>query len=268
MPELPEVETTKRGIKPHLLHQRITDLIVRNKSLRWPVPDELRMLIGYDVIDIERRAKYLRIKTEAGDALVHLGMSGSLKVVSIDEPPSFHDHVDLIFEHFILRYTDPRRFGCWLYLKPNEQHTLLSKLGPEPLSEAFSADYFYSQASQRKTKIKQFIMNNAIVVGVGNIYANEALFMSGIHPSREAKRISRARLYKLHQAIIDVLRKAIENGGTTLKDFVNSDGKPGYFKQQLNVYGRAGKACLNCNKMLKEIRQGGRSTVYCASCQR
>jgi len=268
MPELPEVETTKRGIEPTILGNTITELIIRNPKLRWPIPDNLQKLVQHKVNSIERRAKYLIINTDAGSALVHLGMSGSLRIIESREPPSAHDHVDLRFGDKALRFNDPRRFGCWLYIAPDEQPELLKHLGPEPLSESFSTCYFYNQANKRTTSIKQFIMDNKVVVGVGNIYATEALFLSGINPKRAANKISRKRLDALHAAIIGVLEKAIGEGGTTLKDFVGGDGKPGYFKQHLNVYGRADKPCLNCSQILKEIKQGGRSTVYCVNCQR
>jgi len=268
MPELPEVETTKRGIEPAIVGNTITELIVRNPKLRWPIPSSLQKIVNHTVVSVERRAKYLIINTSAGSALVHLGMSGSLRIIESREPPSAHDHVDLRFGTIALRFNDPRRFGCWLYVAPGEQPKLLDHLGPEPLSNSFNKDYFYEQAKKRSTSIKQFIMDNNVVVGVGNIYATEALFISGISPKRAASNISRKRLDSLHDAIVKVLEKAIGEGGTTLKDFVGGDGKPGYFKQHLNVYGRADKLCLNCSNTLKEIKQGGRSTVYCINCQR
>lgn len=268
MPELPEVETTRRGIEPHLVGQLINSIQVRQPKLRWPVPDCLQILCGQKILKVTRRAKYLLIETNTGSALVHLGMSGSLRLVEHDEPPAFHDHVDMVLDSKTLRFTDPRRFGCWLYVEPNQTHSLLEKLGPEPLTEDFEATGFYTQLRKTSRGIKQAIMDNHIVVGVGNIYANEALFLSGIHPLRHANRISKPRVEKLCEAIKAVLGKAIQQGGTTLKDFVGGDGQPGYFQQQLAVYGRAGQPCLTCRTTLKEVRVGGRSTVYCHQCQR
>ena len=268
MPELPEVETTKRGVQPHIQQQRITALVVRQAKLRWPVSPELQSLVGETIIGVRRRAKYLLIDTSKGSIMVHLGMSGSLRVIEQGEPPGFHDHVDLELGKIALRYTDPRRFGCWLFVAPNASHELLSKLGPEPLEEDFQREPFAAALRATKRPIKQAIMDNKIVVGVGNIYANEALFMAKISPVRAASRVSVKRLDALHDAIRIVLAEAIEQGGTTLKDFVGSDGQPGYFKQSLHVYGRGGLDCVACKQTLKEIRLGGRSTVYCPDCQR
>ena len=268
MPELPEVETTRRGIEPHIRNKTITNFVVRQPKLRWPIPAELNSLVGQVVTSVERRAKYLLIHTKKGAFLVHLGMSGSLRIVSAAEPPSFHDHVDLVFGDIQLRYTDPRRFGCWLYIGPEETHNLLLKLGPEPLEESFQPQRFIAQLRATKRPIKQAIMDNKIVVGVGNIYANEALFLAKISPIRGAHRVSEERLNVLHGTIRSVLKKAILQGGTTLKDFVGSDGQPGYFKQSLHVYGRAGLDCTTCKSPLTELKLGGRSTVYCKTCQR
>jgi len=268
MPELPEVETTRRGIAPHIIGQKIDAIVVRQPKLRWPIPNELQTLCGETITHVARRAKYLLIHTKRGAALVHLGMSGSLRLIRTSEPASFHDHVDMVLGEHSLRFTDPRRFGCWLYVPAGDTHKLLENLGPEPLSSQFSSAYLIERLNRTSRGIKQAIMDNHIVVGVGNIYANEALFLAGIHPTRAANRISTARITRLHSAIISVLNTAIEQGGTTLKDFVGGDGQPGYFQQTLAVYGKAGKNCINCSTPLKEIRIGGRSTVYCHQCQR
>lgn len=270
MPELPEVETTRRGIEPHIVGAKVTALQVRQPRLRWPVPADLPQWISGRVVEgVSRRGKYLLIAFDNGDVMVHLGMSGSLRVVSIASEAAKHDHLDLCFDNGrALRLTDPRRFGAVLWQPRGSEHELLAHLGPEPLSDAFSTDYLIQRAVRRTTAIKSFIMDSHVVVGVGNIYANEALFSAGIHPKRAAGKISAARMAVLVSAIKDVLHRAIEQGGTTLRDFVGGDGKPGYFKQQLNVYGRAGEPCVQCGGRLKEIRQGQRSTVYCSHCQR
>ena len=270
MPELPEVETTRRGVEPFSARQRIAELRVREPRLRWPVPPNLPDLLrGLEVQSVERRAKYLLFRTCEGTLLVHLGMSGSLRVMDAAEPPLKHDHIDLVFESGrCLRFNDPRRFGCFLWVAPGERHPLLSKLGPEPLSEDFNGNYLYRLSRARKAPVKHFIMDGHVVVGVGNIYANEALFLSKILPHRAAGRISRARYEQLAQNIKQVLTSAIKQGGTTLRDFVGGDGKPGYFAQQLFVYGRAGAPCKVCGTPLRERRLSQRSTVYCVACQR
>ena len=269
MPELPEVETTCRGIAPHILDRKVRDVIVRESRLRWPVPPQLRQtLAGARFTAVNRRAKYLLLETDKGILMVHLGMSGSLRIMPADTPPLFHDHVDVVLDDGrCLRYHDPRRFGSFHWLE-SEQHPLLDHLGPEPLSETLSGAYLYERSRGRRIPVKQFIMDGKVVVGVGNIYANEALFMAGIHPARAAGRIAEVRYEQLATAIKAVLGDAIEQGGTTLRDFVGGDGSPGYFAQQLRVYGRNGKPCRRCRTVLKEIRQGGRSTVMCSQCQR
>lgn len=270
MPELPEVETTRRGIAPHIEGKRIRRIDVRNPKLRWPVPvDELQGLARCQISSVDRRGKYLLLHTSRGVVIVHLGMSGTLRIAKAGEPPMAHDHVDLVLsDDTMLRYTDPRRFGTWLFTGDDPlQHDLIKDLGPEPLSEAFDLDYLFQVSRGRKVAVKQFVMNSHVVVGVGNIYANEALYMAGINPKRAAGRISKARYAKLVPAIKTVLANAIEQGGTTLKDFVGGDGKPGYFKQSLNVYGRGGKPCKGCGKPLTEIRMGQRTTVFCKFCQ-
>lgn len=270
MPELPEVETTLRGIRPHVEGRTVARVTVRDKRLRWPVTDGLAEIVsGKKVQRIYRRAKYLLFQFECGHLLMHLGMSGSLRLVESQVMPAKHDHVDIVLDNgLILRFTDPRRFGAVLWLQGDPlEHALLSHLGPEPFDEAFSGEYLFQRSRNRRVPVKTLLMDNRVVVGVGNIYANESLFLSGIRPDRAAGRISRKRYNLLAGEVVKVLASAIEQGGTTLKDFVGSDGKPGYFSQQLNVYGRGGKACVRCQKPLKEIRLGQRSTVYCANCQ-
>ncbi len=269
MPELPEVETSRRGIEPHLLNQTITSLIVRNPRLRWPVDKSLsNKLTGHRITSVRRRAKYLLLAINNGELVIHLGMSGSLRVVDQTLPPGKHDHIDLCLSNGkALRFTDPRRFGCWLWSAEPTAQQLLQNLGPEPLSEEFNADYLWHMCRKRKAAIKQVIMDNKVVVGVGNIYAAESLFRAGIRPAIAAHRISRSRITQLVEAIKFILTQAIQQGGTTLKDFTQSDGKPGYFKQQLMVYGREGEPCLVCQTPLKGLRQGQRATVYCPTCQ-
>jgi formamidopyrimidine-DNA glycosylase len=270
MPELPEVETTRRGVEPHCRGRRVQRLVVREGRLRWPVPDDLPALLQGQRIDtVDRRAKYLLFRTAPGSLLVHLGMSGSLRVVPGDENPGRHDHIDIQLEDGIsLRYNDPRRFGCFLWLQPGELHPLLSHLGPEPLLPEFDGELLYRRSRGRKGPVKNFIMDGKVVVGVGNIYANEALFLSGIRPNRAAGRISLHRYQCLAENIKQVLTSAISQGGTTLRDFVGGDGKPGYFAQQLYVYGRSGQPCKRCGAQLRELRLGQRSSVYCVACQR
>lgn len=269
MPELPEVETTRRGIHPHVVQRSVSAVIVRQPNLRWPVPEDLeQQLIGQTIRSTRRRAKYLLLDTERGSLMVHLGMSGSLRLMPADAPALYHDHVDIVFDNGqCLRYHDPRRFGSMHWLT-SDDHPLINHLGPEPLSDEFSAAYLYALSRRRKAPVKQFIMDGKVVVGVGNIYANEALFMAGIRPDRGAHRIALNRYDQLVTAIKNVLAGAIEQGGTTLRDFVGGDGKPGYFAQQLRVYGRGGQPCGVCDTALTEIRQGGRTTVYCKRCQR
>ena len=268
MPELPEVETTRRGIQPYIENASIRSIIVRQPRLRWPVSEALSAISMSKVFSVERRAKYLLLGLADGYIIIHLGMSGSLRVVDIDCPVGKHDHVDLVMNNGkIIRYNDPRRFGSILWTDDLQNHPLLSKLGPEPLEALFDGEYLFKQREGKTKNIKQFIMDNKIVVGVGNIYANEALFLSGIHPKRPANKISKKRYIQLSNNIKKVLSEAIKQGGTTLKDFVGGDGKPGYFQQQLNVYGRGDLPCTHCKTTLKEIRIGQRSTVYCPNCQ-
>ncbi len=270
MPELPEVETTLRGIEPHLLNQRIARIIVRDPRLRWPVPDEVSKAEGQTFVRLERRGKYLLLWLQQGGLIIHLGMSGSLRIVQHPTAPEKHDHVDVELANGVcLRFNDPRRFGAFLWVDEDmHSHELLRDLGPEPLSGKFTADYLYKQSRNRRVAIKNFIMNGHVVVGVGNIYASEALFMAGIHPKRAAGRVSRQRYEGLVAAICDVLDRAIRRGGTTLRDFVNSDGAPGYFAQELLVYDRAGKDCFQCGATIKQKVIGQRSSFYCPACQR
>lgn len=271
MPELPEVETTRRGISPHVTGATVSQVVVRQPRLRWPVPSDLpQILEGQKLQVVERRAKYLLLKFPAGVLIIHLGMSGSLRVVESGALIGKHDHIDLAFDNgCILRYTDPRRFGSMLWTsEPIFQHKLLSSLGPEPHTDLFTGQRLFQLSRGKMKSVKTFIMDNAVVVGVGNIYANESLFQAGIDPRRAAGKISKARYEKLAERVKAVLAKAIEQGGTTLRDFVGGDGKPGYFKQELQVYGRGGESCMVCDGTLKEIKLGQRSSVFCPKCQR
>lgn len=269
MPELPEVETTRRGVAPWCQGEVVEALAVREPRLRWPVPRRLgEQLVGQRIEAIDRRGKYLLFRTAAGSLLVHLGMSGSLRVVDAGQVPGRHDHIDIRLQSgACLRYHDPRRFGCFLWLEPGERHPLLSQLGPEPLAGEFDGDHLFRLSRGRSSAVKSFIMDSKVVVGVGNIYANEVLFLSGIHPRRAAGRVSQARYQVLGNNIKQVLTSAIEQGGTTLRDFVGGDGKPGYFAQRLYVYGRGGEDCKACGSPLREIRLGQRTTVFCVTCQ-
>ena len=271
MPELPEVETTRRGIAPHVTGKRVKDVLVRDSRLRWPVSAALAAELRGQTIDaIERRAKYLLLRTKAGTLLAHLGMSGSFRIVDAAEPVRKHDHVDIVFgDNRILRFHDPRRFGCMLWVQDEvNEHPLLAGLGPEPLSKELTGDYLFARSRKRSAPIKSFIMDQRIVVGVGNIYANEALFSAGISPRRKSGSVTRAQFDALVTEIKAVLERSIKSGGTTLRDFVGGDGKPGYFVQQLLVYGRGGEPCSRCRSKLREFRQGQRTTVYCPRCQR
>lgn len=268
MPELPEVETTRRGILPYSEGKVLCEIIIRNSRLRWPVSQELVDWQAGQVRSLERRGKYIIMGFDSGSILIHLGMSGSLRVVQHSEPVQKHDHLDFVFEQMRLRFNDPRRFGSVLWADEWENHALIGHLGPEPLSDAFDTEYLYQASRNRSVAVKQFVMDSKTVVGVGNIYANEALYLSGIHPNRSANRISKVRYERLVANIKQVLTSAIEQGGTTLRDFVGGDGKPGYFQQQLYVYGRQGEPCKGCGAELRELRLSGRSTVYCGLCQK
>lgn len=269
MPELPEVEVSRLGITPHLEGQIIQEICVYQPRLRWPVPEEVQLARSEPIVAVNRRAKYLIIETKPGSLILHLGMSGSLRVLPQDSELKKHDHLEIrLASGQSLRLNDPRRFGAVLWQPTGESLSLFSKLGPEPLTEEFNGHRLFSLSRSRKTAVKTFIMDNAVVVGVGNIYATEALYAVGIDPRRAAGRISAARYEQLAAAIKQVLSKAIKQGGTSLRDFTKADGKPGYFKQELQVYGRAGELCHHCQSTLKSVQLGQRTSVYCPSCQR
>lgn len=271
MPELPEVETTLRGVSPWTIGHQITDIKVHNASLRWPIPSEVHTLKGLSIVNAYRRAKYIIFEISDGQHLmVHLGMSGVIRVVANGENLQKHDHFEMILNNGrIFRLNDPRRFGSVLLVgrEPNK-HVLLENLGPEPLTEAFNGKWLKSKSSNRKGAVKNFIMNNQIVVGVGNIYAAESLFLSGIHPKRAANKVSIQRYELLAENIKKVLSNAIKAGGTTLNDFKNTEGKPGYFQQKLFVYGRQGEACYTCGTVISHTVIGQRASCYCSACQK
>ncbi|PKG38188.1 bifunctional DNA-formamidopyrimidine glycosylase/DNA-(apurinic or apyrimidinic site) lyase [Psychromonas sp. Urea-02u-13] len=270
MPELPEVETSRRGISPHIIGSSISDVVIRQPQLRWKIPADLLDHLKNKVLQsIDRRAKYLLLNFESGTLLIHLGMSGSLRICPLNSVVEKHDHADFIFDQCLLRYTDPRRFGAilWLGLTPQDS-TLLSHLGPEPLSDAFTGKHLFELAGKRKLSVKQFIMDQKVVTGVGNIYATEALFMAGISPIRAAGNISLKRYLLLTTAIKEILAAAIKQGGTTLKDFVGGDGKPGYFQQTLHIYGKTGSDCPKCQTALTSLKLASRNSVYCPNCQK
>lgn len=270
MPELPEVETTLRGIHPHIFQQTIMRVHIRQPRLRWPIPAHLsKTLKNQSILNVERRAKYLLIHTTQGTLIMHLGMSGRVGILTTATPAQKHDHFDIEFSNAkILRFTDPRRFGCILWTAENPlEHFLLQHLGPEPLSRQATGRYLWECAQGKKIAVKNFIMNNAILVGVGNIYAAESLFAAGIDPRTPAENIALNDYRVLMQHIKTILRQAIQCGGTTLKDFVDSDGKPGYFRIQLKVYGREGLPCMRCSTALEALRIGQRNTVFCPACQ-
>jgi formamidopyrimidine-DNA glycosylase len=270
MPELPEVETCKRGLAQHLPGLYVTSVIVRQPKLRYPVTAELRKkLLGSQFTQVSRRAKYLLLHTDKGDVIVHLGMSGSLHLLSQKQKFSPHDHIDIeLADGRLLRYTDPRRFGAWLWCETALEHPLLSRLGPEPFSTEFNAAYLLASLQNRRVAIKVALMNSTIVVGVGNIYASEALFRAALLPLRAAHSLSLQECETLVSTIKAVLQQAIHAGGTTLKDFVDSSGKPGYFQQKLLVYGRKEAPCTHCQTPITAVMLGGRSTFYCAHCQK
>jgi len=269
MPELPEVETSRRGIEPWIVDKTIAKVVVRDRRLRWPVAAGIeRKLRGRAIHSVERRAKYLLINTDTGTVILHLGMTGSVFIVDQDAPAGIHDHIDIELDSGkTLRFRDPRRFGSLHWSKEPLAHPLLAKLGPEPLGDEFYGEYLWMKSRGRKVSVKQFIMNAQVVVGVGNIYASESLFLAGINPKHAAGRIARHRYDALADAIRDVLGRAIKAGGTTLRDFYGGDGEPGYFKQQLEVYDREGEHCRYCNTVIRAFVQGQRSTYYCKSCQ-
>lgn len=270
VPELPEVETTKRGISPHIMGKVVDRTVIRNGQLRWPVPDAIRKVQGQTLLGVERRGKYLLLRFSTGTAIWHLGMSGSLRLVAPETAAGKHDHIDWVFaDGTTLRFNDPRRFGALLWTDENpEDHFLLAHLGPEPLNADFSGEYLYTKTRKSRLGIKLWLMTAQNVVGVGNIYANESLFAAFIHPLKPANRLSRAKCDRLAEEIKTILNYAIRRGGTTLRDFVGGDGKPGYFAQELAVYGRGGMPCKLCGKALTERRIAQRTTVYCTMCQK
>ncbi len=270
MPELPEVETTRRGLEPHLVGATVADVVIRHPQLRWPVPADLpRLLRGRSILALRRRAKYLLLEFEHGALILHLGMSGSLRILSAKTPAGKHDHFDLILANgTLMRLRDPRRFGAVLWHEGDvHNHPLLAFLGPEPLGCDFDASHLYRSTRNRSISIKQCIMDNHVVVGVGNIYANEALFRAGIKPGLAAGRLGRARCARLVDEIRATLEEAIAQGGSTLRDFVDASGQPGYFQQHYWVYGRAGEPCRRCGMPIRQIKQGQRSSFYCPHCQ-
>jgi formamidopyrimidine-DNA glycosylase len=271
MPELPEVETTRRGLAPHLVGATVADVVIRHPQLRWPIPSDLPQLLRtHTIVALHRRAKYLLVEFEHGTLILHLGMSGSLRILPVGSPPEKHDHFDLVLgDGMLMRLRDPRRFGAVLWHEGDSaRHPLLAALGPEPLDADFDAAHLYRATRGRSISIKQCIMDSHVVVGVGNIYANEALFRAGIKPQLAAGKLSRERCVRLVEEIRTTLQEAIAQGGSTLRDFVNSDGKPGYFQQHYWVYGRAGEPCRRCGTPIKQIKQGQRSSFFCPHCQR
>lgn len=271
MPELPEVETTRRGIEPYIKNKHITAIILRETRMRWPVPESLpELLKGQRLVHIDRRGKYLIFIFNQGALILHLGMSGSLRIVKPNTPPRKHDHVDLVFANEqVLRFHDPRRFGSlhWTEQHP-QQHPLLAVIGIEPLSADLSGDFLHEKSRKRKVAVKNFIMNSRILAGVGNIYANEALFLARIHPNKPAGRISLNQYKQLAKAIKQILRAAIRQGGTTLRDFVREDGTRGYFRQKLRVYERPNLPCRRCTTLIKTLLIGQRSSYFCPLCQK
>ena len=270
MPELPEVETSRRGIEPYLVGEHIDRILIREKRLRWPVrADVAKQLTNQTITSVTRRAKYLLINTGNGSAMIHLGMSGSVFIVDKGTPATVHEHFDFeLGSGKTLRYRDPRRFGSLHWTRNPAQHKLIRSLGPEPLGDTFSGAYLWQRSRGRRVNIKQFIMNANVVVGVGNIYASEALFLAGINPHRAAGRVALHRYELLADVIRQVLQQAIEAGGTTLQDFYGGDGEAGYFQQELSVYGRDDEPCKRCKRLVSVVVLGQRSTFYCKNCQR
>jgi formamidopyrimidine-DNA glycosylase len=269
MPELPEVETTRRGLAPHLIGRHVVGATLRRPDLRWPIASEISAeLPGQRIEAVIRRAKYLLVEAQTGSALLHLGMSGSLRILPQATIAGTHDHVDIALDSGnVLRFNDPRRFGCLLWQPTGTQHPLLAGLGPEPLTEEFGGDHLWNLSRARKAPVKVFLMDQSVVVGVGNIYAAEALFQAGIDPRRAAGRVSRERYGALANAVKQILAHAIARGGTTLRDFLAPDGAPGYFEQELFVYGRDGATCRICRTALRARTLGQRATVWCPRCQ-
>ena len=270
MPELPEVETSRRGIAPHIEGKTFKAIIIRQAQLRWPVPDALMTVLpGLTLNSVERRGKYLLLKTCQETLILHLGMSGNLRIATPEQAPGKHDHVDFIFnDNTLLRLNDQRKFGAVLWCEGEVlNHPLLATLGPEPLSDAFNGDYLLQRAAKRSLPVKSLLMDSHIVVGVGNIYASESLFMAGILPTRPAGGVSLREYRRLAEAVKTVLQQAIAQGGTTLRDFTDAQGKPGYFQQDLRVYGRVDQPCLTCAEPVQQIKIGQRASYYCNTCQ-
>ncbi|MCK5720091.1 MAG: bifunctional DNA-formamidopyrimidine glycosylase/DNA-(apurinic or apyrimidinic site) lyase [Thiomargarita sp.] len=269
MPELPEVETVRKGLMQHIVGKTVEKVIIREKRLRWEIPELLvTVLPNQSIKTIHRRGKYLLLECTTGYILIHLGMSGNVGIMPVKTKIKKHDHLDIIFtDKTCLRYHDPRRFGCVLWLTDREQHPLLSNLGIEPLEKSFNGTYLYDHAQRRRLAVKNYIMNSHVVVGIGNIYASEALFMAKLNPKQPAKEITLAQYQQLAKMIKKVLKQAIHQGGTTLRDFTNSTGKQGYFKQQLQVYGRDNLPCVHCNTAIINEKIGQRSSYYCPICQ-
>jgi formamidopyrimidine-DNA glycosylase len=270
VPELPEVEITRRGIAPHLIGQAISGVVIRHPRLRWPISPELvQVLPGQRVVAVHRRAKYLLLEFASGHLILHLGMSGSLRILPAETPPGAHDHFDVLFDKQALRLRDPRRFGAVLWhARQDAPHPLLSHLGVEPLSQELSGAWLHDRLRKRKQAIKLALMDASLVVGVGNIYANESLFRAGIRPRLAAYRVSRLRCDRLVEALRATLNDALAAGGSSLRDFVHSDGSAGYFQQSYAVYGRDGAVCRVCGAPIRRIVQGQRATFYCPNCQR
>ena len=271
MPELPEVETTRRGLEPLLVGRTVRAVRVHNRALRWPVPHGLgKSVTGRRFMAIGRRSKYLLLAVDHGTLIIHLGMTGHLRVVPDNEPRKTHDHVELLLDDGrSLRFNDSRRFGAMLWTADNPlNHPLLAGLGPEPFSECFTVEYLAARAKGRVVAIKPFLMDAKVVVGVGNIYASESLFRAGIDPRRAAGNVSRTAFGRLVTVVREVLQEAIAAGGTTIRDFANSDGEPGYFRISLKVYGREGEPCTTCGAPVRQVRLGQRSTYFCGRCQK
>lgn len=267
MPELPEVETTKTSLLP-LLHHRVQSVTVRDSRLRWAVPDDISRLVGQELRALKRRSKYILAEFETDQMLWHLGMSGSFRLCTAQDELRKHDHLILTFDDGTeLRYHDPRRFGCILWLNDEHQKKLIDTLGPEPLSDAFNADYLYKKLRTKQVGIKIAIMDNHVVVGVGNIYATESLFNQGIHPAQPANTLSSEQIAGLVVEIKRILSHAIQLGGSTLRDYTNAMGENGYFQQTLLAYGRAGEMCVNCETTLENMKLGQRASVFCPQCQ-
>lgn len=266
MPELPEVETTKNSLLP-LLKQKVTAVTVKQGRLRWPIPTDLDLLVGQSLLQLSRRSKYIFAQFETQTMLWHLGMSGSFRLCKQDEPLRKHDHLIIQFENIELRYHDPRRFGCILWLNQDTEKKLISPLGPEPLSEEFNSDYLVQALKRKKTAIKVAIMDNHVVVGVGNIYATESLFNIGVHPAQPANTLSQTQIIQLVTEIKRILKQAIDLGGSTLRDYSNAAGENGYFQQTLLAYGRAGEMCVQCETTLENLKLGQRASVFCPQCQ-